>query len=233
MATINYFQSINEFLDKGNRLLILHEQNNSNKNTEEFFLMLNRNAIANEVSHIFENISLSSHKNVQNLSKASQLYIGDRSDKFLFIYITAMDYQNDKKNAILKDVDYISNNFRDVLITAHPILSKIAEQELDPNYTSKNVYENYNDDSPSVTTIAEQGINNMKSDAQEMLDATKKILDEKGKEVSEKIQQKIVDLQPQIDEKISQTKTKLLQISTSLKDGFVKNQKIFSKLTKK
>lgn len=229
MTTINYFSSINEFLDRGDRLLVLHEANLKSKDTEEFFLMINKKSIDPSILPILENISLSSHPHVANLSKASQLYIGDRTEKFLFIHISSMDYQGDNiKETILKDADYISNNFRDTLIQAHPILGQFAEAELQPTYNHSK--------QPSIedtfADISQQALKDIKKDTQEMVALAKGFLDSKGSEATQKLQQRFEEAKPHIDEKIAQSKTKLIQISTSLKDGILKQHKILSKLTK-
>lgn len=208
----NYFDSINDFLDNGHRLLVLHEANSQEPNVEEFFLLLNKRSVNSNNNDVFEKLAKESYLQISNFSKATQLYISSRHQEFFFIHLTSMPYEEkNKKQLIEKDQEYISENFKEVLSTAFPFLLEVAKDELvSPQSRSVKI----SSPEPSVLTDEfskqfQTAIGDIKKDASELFNFTKQFIEEKSRES-----------QP------------ILNKLTSIKDNIAKQGKILKRMKK-
>ena len=129
----------------------------------------------------------------------------------------------------------LSNNFKDVIITAYPHLKDeaISELSLSSSCFHSVKANDLDDTTENIIKVSKEVLLEIKKDADELLMFTKKFLDVTSKEKTEQIQKKIDSTKPILDEKIILSKEKLFQISSSIKDSFLKQKKIFSKMKSK
>ena len=224
----NYFDSINDFLDNGHRLLVLHEVNNKEPNIEEFFLLLNKKSINSKNENTFKRISEQSYSQINSLSKATQLFITNKNDELFFIHLTSMPYDNNKKELIKQDQQDISDNFRTTLTIAFPELIEEAKNELT---SSHNRSVRVPDIKEEATEQLKTAFQEIKKDTHELVSFTKKFIEEKTMEANMQIKQSMDDAKPLI-ENLNGSKEKLFQISSSIKEGILKQHKIFQKMRK-
>lgn len=231
----DYYDSINDFLDYGRKLIVLHEPNNKEKNTEEFFLLLNKKSTNENLENIFNNLQNLSEKNISCLSKASQLFIASKSNNFYFIHLTSMSYSHDnKENMIKSDMQYISENFRSVLSTAYPILISEYKNTLSEFCVPSVNLNSFNSEQSGeiIKKVSGRVVKEIKKDTDEFLNLTREIFQATRKEANHKMQQKIEASIPIIEQNITKGKDKIEAFSASILYQITKQKKIISKMKK-